>query len=92
MEFNPHDFGKRNEVDFIHNVLAAGKSAFFLLPFKNVAGNPTERQITQFIEYLRNNKVNMADNRIRFVLARYDQPPIPIYGATNSIFSALRAA
>lgn len=49
MEFNPHDFGKRNEVDFIHNVLAAGKSAFFLLPFKNIAGNPSERQITQFI-------------------------------------------
>ena len=42
MEFNPHDFGKRNEVDFIHNVLAAGKTAFFLLPFINVAGNPTE--------------------------------------------------
>lgn len=92
MEFNPNDFGKRNEVDFIHNVLAAGKSAFFLLPFKNVAGYPTERQITQFIEYLKANKVNMTDNRIRFVLARYDLPHLPIYGATNSIFSALVAA
>jgi hypothetical protein len=58
----------------------------------NNAGNPTERQITQFIEYLKANKVNMSDNRIRFVLARYDKPYIPIYGVSNSIFSALKAA
>ena len=51
---------------------------FFLLPFINVARNPTERQITQFIEYLKANKVNMSHNRIRFVLARYDKPYIPI--------------
>ena len=41
MEFNPDDFGKRSEVDFIHSVLGAGKTAFFLLPFRQVAGNPS---------------------------------------------------
>ena len=46
MEFNPHDFGKRNEVDFIKNVLAAGKTAFFLLPFVDVECYPTESQIS----------------------------------------------
>lgn len=34
----------------------------------------------------------MSDNRIRFVLARYDKPFIPIPGSTNSIDSALKAA
>lgn len=92
MEFNPHDFGKRSEVDFIHNVLAAGKTAFFLLPFQNVAGNPTERQISGFINWLKSNGVNMSENRIRFVLARYDKPFLPITGASNSIDSALKAA
>lgn len=41
MEFGPHDYSKHYEVDFIHSVLAAGKVALFLLPFTNVAGNPT---------------------------------------------------
>lgn len=91
MEFNPDDFGKRNEVDFIHNVLAAGKTAFFLLPFRQVAGNPTEKQIISFIQYLKSH-TSLTDNRIRFVLARYDQPHLPIVGATNSIDSALKAA
>jgi hypothetical protein len=30
MEFNPGDYGKRNEKDFVQDVLAAGKSPFFL--------------------------------------------------------------
>lgn len=34
----------------------------------------------------------MNDNRIKFVLARYDKPYISIAGATNSIDSALKAA
>jgi hypothetical protein len=92
MEFNPDDFGKRSEVDFIRNVLAAGKSAFFLLPFRNVAGNPSERQISGFINWLKGQGVNMGDGRIRFVLARYDQPHLPIAGSSNSIDSALKAA
>ena len=79
-------------MDFIHNVLAAGKTAFFLLPFRQKAGYPTERQITQFIEYLKTNKVAMGDSRIKFVLARYDKPYIPITGSSNSIDSALKAA
>lgn len=58
----------------------------------NVAGNPTERQISGFINWLMSNGVNMSDNRIRFVLARYDKPFIPIPGSTNSIDSALKAA
>lgn len=91
MEFNPDDFGKRSEVDFIHNVLAAGKTVFFLLPFRHVAGNPTEKQITSFIEYLKSH-TSLTDNRIRFVLARYDKPPIPISGTTNSIYAVLKAA
>jgi hypothetical protein len=41
MEFNPSDFGKRSEVDFINSVLAAGKTVFFLLPFIQVANYPT---------------------------------------------------
>lgn len=92
MEFNPDDFGKRSEVDFIHNVLAAGKSPIFLLPFRNRAGDPTEKQISQFINYLKGSKVSMSDNRIKFVIARYDKPYIPISGATNSIDAALKAA
>eukprot|EP00656_Telonema_subtile_P015647 TRINITY_DN18233_c0_g1_i1.p1 TRINITY_DN18233_c0_g1~~TRINITY_DN18233_c0_g1_i1.p1 ORF type:complete len:244 (-),score=51.66 TRINITY_DN18233_c0_g1_i1:75-806(-) len=31
MEFNPGDYGKRNEKDFVTDVLAAGKKAFFLM-------------------------------------------------------------
>lgn len=92
MEFNPNDFGKRNEVDYINNVLAAGKVAMFLLPFINKAGYPTEKQITDFIQYLKSHNVNMSSNRILFVLARYDQPLLPITGSTNSILSALHAA
>lgn len=92
MQFNPDDFGKRSEVDFIHSVLGAGKTAFFLLPFRQVAGNPSQRQITQFIQLLKNSGVNMADNRIRFVLARYDNPHVAITGPSNSIDSALKAA
>jgi hypothetical protein len=34
----------------------------------------------------------MADNRIRFVLARYDNPHVAITGPSNSIDSALKAA
>lgn len=41
MEFNPDDFGKRSEVDFIHSVTGAGKAAIFLLPFRQRAGDPT---------------------------------------------------
>jgi hypothetical protein len=34
----------------------------------------------------------MSENRIRFVLARYDKPYIPVVGASNSIYTALNAA
>ena len=71
---------------------AAGKVAIFLLPFIQVAGFPTEKQITNFIQYLKSNGVNLGDSRIWFALARYDKPYIPISGSTNSIDSALKAA
>lgn len=57
----------------------------FLLPFINVANYPTERQITNFIQYLKSNGINMSNNKLMFVLARYDKPYIPIVGSTNSI-------
>jgi hypothetical protein len=34
----------------------------------------------------------MSDNRIKFVIARYDKPYISITGPSNSIDSALKAA
>jgi hypothetical protein len=73
-------------------MLAHGKTAMFLLPFLQVANYPAERQITNFINYLKSNGVNLGDNRILFNLARYDKPYVPIAGASNSIDAALKAA
>lgn len=92
IEFNPNDFGNHEEIDYIHNVLAAGKTAFFLLPFVHKNNYPTESQITNLINYYKSHGINMSENRIRLVLARYDQPHIPILGSSNSIYSALKAA
>lgn len=71
---------------------AAGKVAIFLLPFIQVANFPTEKQITNFIQYLKTNGVNLGDSKLWFALARYDKPYIPITGSSNSIDSALKAA
>eukprot|EP01126_Amoeba_proteus_P057019 TRINITY_DN7232_c0_g1_i3.p1 TRINITY_DN7232_c0_g1~~TRINITY_DN7232_c0_g1_i3.p1 ORF type:complete len:144 (+),score=21.85 TRINITY_DN7232_c0_g1_i3:467-898(+) len=91
MEFNPSDYGKRNEGDFVKIVLEAGKSPFFLLPFL-VTPTPTEVVIQEAIDNFIAQGADMSDPRVRVVLARYDQPHVPIAGPTNSIESALARA
>lgn len=91
MEFNPGDYGKRNEGDFAKAVLAAGKSPFFLLPFKGDAGLPAaETRIKNAIINFASQGVDLKDPRVHIVLARYDQPHLPIAGSTNSIEAVLR--
>lgn len=91
MEFNPNDFGLRSEEDFVNEVLGKGKSPFFLLPFKSVS-TPTEQVMTNMLRGLVQKGAQISDSRVHFVLARYDQPFLPISGSSNSIASALTAA
>ena len=91
MEFNPSDYGKRDEPTFVQEVLAAGKFPFFLLPFVFYSV-PTETSMLQFLQFLQKSGSPLHDTRIHFVLARYNPLHIPIAGTTNSIASALAVA
>lgn len=91
MEFNPDDFGLRSEEDFVNEILAYGKSPFFLLPFRSVT-TPTETVMTNMLRGLVQKGAAISDSRVHIVIARYDQPFLPIPGSTNSIESAVAAA
>jgi hypothetical protein len=88
MEFNPDDYGKRNEDDFVTVLLAHGKQPIFLLPFR-VWPNSTEAIMGQFFAWLGERGANISDDRVVFALANYDTPPLPVLGAQNSIESAI---
>jgi hypothetical protein len=93
MEFNPSDFGKRNEDDFVKALLAAGKTPIFLLPFLPNSANkdPSETIMTNFLDWLAARGVDLGDDRIVFSLANYDAPGLPYGGKTRSIQSAIAA-
>jgi hypothetical protein len=94
MEFNPSDAGKRYEGEFVNEVLAHGKTPFFLLPFANSApgGAPAEKTIETAIDTFSAMGAKMADPRVHVVLARYSTPPFPVQGSTNSIEAAFAKA
>ena len=93
MEMNPDDWGPRNEDDFVKELLASDKLPLFLLPFRNP--NPknlsTEDTMRGLVGFLASRGVNVSDDRLIFVLANYDWPPLDVLGASNSLESALRA-
>ena len=90
MEYNPDDYGKRNEDDFVAELLTRGKRPIFLLPFRSNFPNATEDIMAQVFGWFASRNASLADSRVVFALANYDQPPLPVLGATNSIESALR--
>ena len=81
MEFNPNDYGKRFEGEFVKTVLAAGKSAFFLLPFSAAPqfsnGTYTTEDVIgdavhSFATLAKASAATLDDERVHIVLARYD--------------------
>eukprot|EP00658_Telonema_sp_P-2_P062308 TRINITY_DN50974_c0_g1_i3.p1 TRINITY_DN50974_c0_g1~~TRINITY_DN50974_c0_g1_i3.p1 ORF type:complete len:199 (+),score=42.61 TRINITY_DN50974_c0_g1_i3:182-778(+) len=100
MEFNPGDFGKRNEKDFVADVLAAGKKPFFLLS-PGADGHTQEQDVSDALESYIATGVDMASEDTYVVIARYGSAtpqPCPasnpgcVYGAHNSVAAALRVA
>ena len=89
MEFNPDDFGKRNEDEFVTELLAHGKCPIFLLPFRIFPNATTEQLMNDFIDWLLVRGANVTDDRVVFVLANYDTPPEKVLGPTNTIESAI---
>jgi len=81
MEFNPDDFGKRNEDEFVAELLSRGKRPIFLLPFRVWAN--TEVQMAYAIAWLTARGANISDDRVVFALANYDTPPLPVIGPTD---------
>eukprot|EP00475_Leptophrys_vorax_P046085 TRINITY_DN976_c0_g1_i7.p1 TRINITY_DN976_c0_g1~~TRINITY_DN976_c0_g1_i7.p1 ORF type:complete len:270 (-),score=48.80 TRINITY_DN976_c0_g1_i7:51-860(-) len=92
MEFNPDDIGKRNEADFVRAVTGAGKTAFFLWPYRCVSDRTTETVMDTAIRWMRSAGINMANDLISVVIARYDQPHVQVYGTVNTIQSAMKTA
>ena len=90
MEFAPNDLTDRSQAAFINDVLAAGHSPLLLLPFQ--AAVPPEAAVDGLITYLLRSGANIADPRVVLVLARYDQPFVPIQGGSGSIAAALQVA
>ena len=100
MEFNPGEYGKRNEMDFVVDVLAARKRPFFL--FSPVTdGRTQEDDVAQALSYYRAAGVPLHSDDVYVVIARYGsatpQPcptsnPSCVYGDRNSVAAALRAA
>jgi len=88
MEFNPNDYGTRDEGEFVKEVLAAGKVPFFLLPFV-VTQEKTEDVIKDALDNFAAQGADMKDPRVHVVLARYNTPHVPIAGPSNTIEAAL---
>jgi hypothetical protein len=90
MEFAPNDLTDRSQAAFINDVLAAGHSPVLLLPFQTVVA--PETALNNLIDFLLRTGANIADPRVVLVLARYDQPFVPIQGSSASIAAALHVA
>lgn len=84
LEMGPHDYGNHYENEFVNDILAHGKSPFFLLPFYLGYGR-TEDVMHNFLQDLVNKGGNIADDRVHIVIARYDQPFVPIAGPSDTI-------
>jgi hypothetical protein len=92
MEYNPNDYGLRSEDHFVSDLLYVySRNPFFLWPLV-YNSKPTEVNIREAINWMWSKGVNMNDNRIHLVIARYDNPHIPVMGSTNSVQSAINAA
>jgi hypothetical protein len=92
MEFNPDDIGKRSEADFVKEVTAAGKTAFFLWPYRYVSNETTETVMDTAIRTLISAGTPMHSDQVSVVIARYDLPHVQVYGSVNTIQSALKTA
>jgi hypothetical protein len=92
MEFNPDDIGKRNEADFAKEVTAAGKTTFFLWPYRYANGRTTETVMDTAVRSLIAAGTPMHSDLVSVVIARYDQPHVQVYGSVNTIQSALKTA
>lgn len=91
MEYNPQDTGLRSEDHFVNELLAYGRKPFFLWPLR-YNGVTTEQNIIDSINWLWSHGVNLNDDRIHFVIARYDNPHVAVVGPTNTVQSAMNAA
>jgi hypothetical protein len=100
MEFNPGDFGKRNEDDFVRDMLAAEKMPFFLFS-PGADGHSQEDDVKDAITSYIKAGIPMHNDNVHVVIARYGSAtpqPCPstnpgcVYGATNSVAAALREA
>ena len=93
MEMNPDDWGPRNEDDFVKELLASDRLPLFLLPFRtpNPKNLSSEDQMRGLTGFLASRGANLSDDRLVFVIANYDFPPLDVLGETNSVESALRA-
>lgn len=90
MEFAPNDLTDRSQAAFINDVLAAGHSPVLLLPFQTAV--PPETALNNLIDFLLHSGAKITDPRVVLVLARYDQPFVPIQGSSGSIAAALQVA
>jgi hypothetical protein len=95
MEFAPNDTTDRSQAPFINDVLAAGHSPMLLLPFQTLFPSELpEVALNTLIDFLLQTGARIADPRVVLVLvlARYDQPYLPIQGGSGSIAAALQLA
>jgi hypothetical protein len=90
MEFQPNDLADRSQAAFINAVLSKGHSPLLLLPFQNSV--PPEIAIDRLIDFLIKTGAQITDPRVVLVLARYDQPFVPIQGTSGSLAAALKVA
>lgn len=94
LEFSPikHGRGFLNEGVFVKEVLAAGKNAFFLLPFQGAPDlAPAEERIKDVLVDVASQGADLQSPRVSVVLSRYFwTPPLPVAGPVNSIEAALR--
>ena len=92
MELNPLDATTRADIaPFIIDVIKAGHAAYILLPFRTAQGN-SEEVITKIVQQIKNGGAPIGSSLVHLVVARYDQPHLPIIGPTNTIQSAFLAA
>ena len=76
---------------FIIDVIKARHAAYILLPFRTAQGN-SEEVITKIVQQIKNGGAPIGSSLVHLVVARYDQPHLPIIGPTNTIQSAFLAA
>ena len=100
MEFSPGDYGKRNEKDFVVDILAAKKRPFFLFS-PGADGRSQEDNVANALSYFNATGVPLHSDDVYVVIARYGSAtpqPCPVsnpgcvYGDRNSVAAALRVA